>query len=408
MFFSKNIFYFAQCFLTSKYQNPSIKIMIKTCQIAIMIATFALALIFSIMTGFEEATYQKMQSIYPDMIIDSNDQAIDLLSWDLIAQNNKKLIKNYAEQKIGNALLMASIDENPMMIIVHGINPNKEGLVSNIESKIITPEKKLENIIAENKIMIGDKLAKNLELSLGDSVMILCPKNQSDITSMQFTTHIAIINAIFKTGIEDFDAALIYCDQNFYAKIFPESDISHIHLQLTNLQDEKKLKEILQKQIHADIYSWKDLYPSLLSALKLEKWAMFLILILIICVASMNIISVIFMYIAKKQRDIAILLCMGMTRQKIRAIFIWLSIFIAFPAASLGLLLAAMVGIILKNYPCLKLPDNIYDTQYLPIKLELHIFCVILILTVLISLLASLYATKNIKKINIVELLKTI
>ncbi|MBI2345105.1 ABC transporter permease [Candidatus Dependentiae bacterium] len=408
MLFSKNIFYFAQCFITSKHQNPAIKVMIKTCQIAIMIATFALALIFSIMTGFEEATYQKMQSIYPDIIIDSDDQNINLESWNLITQENKNLIQSYAEQRINQALFSTSIKQNPTMIIIHGINAKKESLVSNIESKIISQEKKLEKIISKNKIIIGSKLAENLNLTIDDTALLLCPENSSNFLNIEFKSHIVIINGIFQTGIEDFDANLIYCDQDFYTKIFPESNISHIHIKLTNVKFEEDLKKILNEQLHANIYSWKDLYPSLLSALKLEKWAMFFILILIICVASMNIISVIFMYIAKKQRDIVILLCMGMTRKKIQAIFICLSIFIALPAATLGLMLAAIIGIILKKYLCLKLPDSIYDAQFLPIKLELHIFCVILILTILISLLASLYATKNIRKINIIELLKTI
>jgi lipoprotein-releasing system permease protein len=408
MFISRNIFYFAHQFISSKYQHNSIKIMIRTCQIAIMIATFALALIFSIMTGFEQATYQKMQSIYPDMIIDTNGDNIDLDSWGLIAENNKKFIAHYAPQKIDRALLATSIEESPTMIMIHGIDACKEGLVSNIASKIISQEKSLEKIVTENKILIGKKLAENLELTVGDSAYLLCPDDDSNILFMQFKPHPVIINGIFQTGIEDFDASLIYCDQSFYTQSFSNSNSTHIHIKLTDIKLEQDLKKILSNQLQSSIYSWKDLYPSLLSALKLEKWAMFLILILIICVASMNIISVIFMYITKKQRDIAILLCMGMTRQKIRSIFILLSIFISLPACVLGLLFAGSVGIILQNYPCIKLPDNIYDTQFLPIKLELHIFCVILILTILISLFASLYATKNIKKINIVELLKTI
>jgi len=382
--------------------------MIRTCQVAIAIATFALALIFSIMTGFEEATYKKMQSIYPDIIIDANGQNIDLQFWNLIAQDNKHLIQNYAEQQINHALLTTSMHQDPTMIGIHGINTQKESLVSNIESKIITPEKNLKKIIFDNKIIIGSKLAENLELKVGDTAYLLCPENSFNILFMQFKHHPVLINGIFQTGIEDFDANLMYCDQNFYTKIFSDETISHIHIKLTDIQHEENLKKILSNLLTASIYSWKDLYPSLLSALKLEKWAMFLILILIICVASMNIISVIFMYIAKKQRDIAILLCMGMTRNKIQAIFIILSVLIALPAAIIGLFLAGLIGLILQQYPCIKLPDNMYDTQYLPIKLELHIFCVILILTILISLLTSLYATKNIKKINIVELLKTI
>lgn len=408
MLFSKNIFYFAQTFMSHKAQDSSIRTMIQTCQIAISIATFSLALIFSIMTGFEEATYQKMQSIYPDIIIDGHEHTIDLDSWKIIAQDYKNFIQSYAEQKINQALFTKSFDDSPTMIFIHAINPEKESLVSNIETKIISQEKSLQKIMVDNQIIIGNKLAQLLDLKIGDTAYILCSQESENALSLEFKPYEVIIHGIFQTGIEDFDTSLIYCSQSFYNEICPDSNISHIHIKLTDHKLEQEFKDKIQKQIKTSIYSWKDLYPSLLSALKLEKWAMFLILILIICVASMNIISVIFMYITKKNRDIAILLCMGMTRKKIRAIFIILSALIAIPASLIGLLFAGLVGLILKSYPCIKLPDNVYDTQYLPIKLELHIFCVILVLTIVISLFASLYATKNINKINIVKLLKTI
>ncbi len=408
MLISKNIFYFAKKFTKSEYQHTSVKIMIKICQTAIVIATCALALIFSIMSGFEEATYKKMQSIYPDMIINCDQPDFDSESFETIASSHTKFIKNYSEQKINQILFSPeNNDENPLMVIIKGVNPLQESLVSNVETKIISTEKKLSNILKKNKILIGSKLAKNLDLKIGDTVY-LSTLSTNSFCGITLNQNPAVINGFFKTGIEDFDVTLLYCNQDLYNEIFPDSEITHIHIKLTDKKFEQDLKNILSQQMHLDIYSWKDLYPSLLSALKLEKWVMFLILILIICVACMNIISVIFMYITQKQRDIAILLCMGMNRKKIQYIFITFSQLITIPAAILGLIIAIIIGIFLQNYPLIKLPDNIYDTDYLPIKLELHIFCVILIVIIFISLIASWYATKNIKKLKIVELLKMI
>lgn len=408
MLISKNIFYFAKHFTQSKYQNSSVKIMIKICQISITIATCALALIFSIMNGFEEATYQKMQSIYPDIIINCQEPEFDMKSWEILADSNKNFIKNYSFQKVNQILISTQPeDEDQLMIIIKGIKPQEENLVSNIQTKIISEIKNISDVVTKNNILIGSKLAKNLSLNIGDTVYISTLTHNS-FCGIGLNSHAVIVQGIFKTGIEDFDTTVIYCDQKLYDEIFPDSDITHIHIKLTDKKHEQELKKTIGKQTKLEIYSWKDLYPSLLSALKLEKWAMFFILILIICVACMNIISVIFMYITQKQRDIAILLCMGMTRKKIQHIFILFSELITIPAAIIGLILAEFFGLILKNYPFIKLPDSIYDTDYLPVKLELHIFCVILIVIILISFITSWIATKNIKNINIVELLKTI
>src|SRR3990167_5359336 len=113
MLVPKNIFYFAKYFTQSKYQHTSVKTMIRICQLSIIIATCALALIFSIMSGFEEATYQKMQSIYPDIIINCDQPDFDIKSWETIASSHENFIKNYSLQKINQVLLSSnSQDEN--------------------------------------------------------------------------------------------------------------------------------------------------------------------------------------------------------------------------------------------------------------------------------------------------------
>lgn len=409
MLISKNVFYLAHRYVRSKHQHKSIQIMIHVCSLGILIATCALALVISIMTGFEQATYEKMQSIYPDLIIDGEGQSFDEQTTSDFFQHDHLGIKAWAPQRINQALITYSDNpDNPTMVIVHGIEPNREPLVSKIASKVIAPKNSnLQQLVQQDGIMIGSKLAENLNLQIGDNAYILYSNGPQTTLNIRFKQYPIVISGIFKTGIEDFDINLVYCNSNLFDELFPQQGITHIYVKLTDKKLEKQVQTFLKNNLNASVYSWKDLYPTLLSALKLEKWAMFLILILIVCVASMNIISLIFMYVTQKQRDIIILLCMGMKRTKIRSIFICISMWIAIPAAFIGLALAWIIGIILQHYPCIKLPDNIYDTEYIPVKLELPIFCAILVITILISLLASMYATKNIDRIQIVELLKT-
>jgi len=409
MLISKNVFYLARRYLWSTHQHQSIQVMINVCAVGILIATCALALVLSIMTGFEQATYKKMQSIYPDLMIDSNGQSFDESSLEDFFKENHTGIAAYATQNITQALMTYEDNtDSPTMIIMRGIDPAQESHVSNIESKIIHPSgAKLEELLDQDSIIIGSKLAENLNLEIDDTAYILYTTNKQSSLHVKFKQYPVIIRGLFTTGIEDFDASLLYCNQKLSARLFPETGITHIHIKLQDKNQETAVCNHLKQKLNAPIYSWKDLYPTLLSALKLEKWAMFLILILIVCVASMNIISLIFMYVTQKQKDIIILLCMGMTRKKIRQIFLCISMLIAIPSATAGLTLAWIVGTLLQYFPCIKLPDNIYDTQYLPIQLELPIFCAILVITIIISLLASLYATRNIDRIKMVELLKT-
>lgn len=401
----KNFLYLAQQYLFTKHHDATIKLMIKICLAGIFIATCSLALVISIMNGFEQATYKKMQSIYPDIIIQAHDMPIDLAK----LQNPDCGPIHTAEQKYAQALLSSPYQSTmPNMLMLRAIVPQQESLVSNLESKIIEPcAGKLHELIQNNNIILGAKLAESLDLQIGDQAYILCCKDHSYNLCMKFKPTTVEIAGIFKTGIDDLDNNLALCHQTLFDQIFPHQPIDQIHIHLDNIAQEQQYLLFLKEQLHYDAYSWKELYPTLLAALKLEKWAMVLILGLIILVASMNIMSLINMYITQKKRDIAILLCLGMKQQEIKKIFTTMSVIIASIASCCGLIMAWIIGWFLKNYFCIKLPDNVYDTNYLPVQLELHIFCAIFILTIIISVIASLLATHSVQKINIVTTLKT-
>lgn len=402
-----NFLYLARRYLYTKHHDATIRLMIKICFLGILVATCSLALVVSIMTGFETATYQKMKSIYPDLIIDSQHESIDMEFLSPILDNHQHMIKQYAPQHNAQGLLLNNNTLQTNMLMIRGINPHRECMVSNIEKKIINPQSgTLINLVDNNHVIIGQALAKHLELNLNDTASLLYSHDHPARGRMIFQEQPIIIAGIFKTGIDDIDMNVMYIDHNLFEKIFDDS-ISSVHLSLQNTHDEHRCIEQLKKHCSYDIYSWKDLYPTLLSALKLEKWAMFMILLLIVFVASMNIMSLISMYISQKKRDIAILLSFGMPQKDIRKIFITMSLLIAGFASTAGLGIAFAIGKLLQKYPFIKLPDNIYDTDFLPIQLELPVFCVIFILTLIISLLASIQATRNIDQIKIVEALKT-
>lgn len=405
----KNYIYLARRYLFTKHHDAVIKLMIKICCIGILTATCCLALVMSIMTGFEQATYQKMQSIYPDLIIDTHDESIDVQQVAKILEDPALGIAHTAEQKTAQALLYnPECAQAPSMLIVRGINPQQESKVSNIATKIIEPRvTPLEDLVKDNQILIGSQLAQQLELTIGQTAYLLCCQEQTSRLYMKFEQTEVEIAGIFKTGIDELDMNMTMCHHDFFDQIFDNHPINQIHLRLYNVAQEKQALHLLQRDQHLDAYSWKDLYPTLLAALKLEKWAMILILCLIVFVASMNIMSLISMYITQKKRDIAILLCMGMPQKSVKKIFIFMSMMIASISSLIGLILAWTIGSLLQIYPCIKLPDNVYDTDYLPVQLELLSFCAIFILTIMISIVASILATRNVQRLKIIETLKT-
>jgi lipoprotein-releasing system permease protein len=147
------------------------------------------------------------------------------------------------------------------------------------------------------------------------------------------------------------------------------------------------------------------LYPDLVSSLILEKYVMFFILALITLVATLNMISLLFMQIQHKLRDIAIMKTIGLANKPIRSIFLALGVTITLLASLSGLGCAAVAGYLLERYPFIKLPD-VYYVSYLPARMDFELFVVVFCATLLLGFLATWIPAQRTKRINIAHVLR--
>lgn len=407
--FSNSYFLISLRYLQSAHQNSTIRTMIKICFFGIFIGTFSLALIVSVMKGFEQATYLKMQGIYPQLIIDAHGQELDYQQIATILRDPVYKIAGFAPQQAMQALCNTTGSQAmPSVIQIKGVNPILEKSVTSIEKMILpkNQEHYLEKLLHTNQVIIGKQLAQQLKLSTGSLLKIMYTSHEDLTRKVDFEQTQVIIAGIFDTGIDDFDANFMYCSATFFQQLFPNHGITQIYALAHNHTIEKEVITQLEERLHLNVYSWKKLYASLVSALELEKYAMFLILLLIILVASSNIISLLFMQITQKRKDIALLLTFGLSPAKVKNIFLALSMVISTSAALMGLFFAYLVGSFLQNYRWIKLPDNIYYTTHLPVLMDAHLFLFIFFVVLAISFFASLIPLSKIKMKNIATILR--
>jgi lipoprotein-releasing system permease protein len=213
------------------------------------------------------------------------------------------------------------------------------------------------------------------------------------------------VSGIFDTGIDEFDNGVAYCSLSFLEKLFPNITIEHINIALKTGTNEEAIIERLHNRTGLDVYSWKSLYPALVATLKLEKYVSFFIIALILLVASMNIISLLFMQITQKRPDIALLKAIGMTDNAISSIFFIMGMTISCVASACGLAAALVASWALERYPFITLPDTYYVTQ-LPVAMTWQIICVVFCVVIIFSFLATWIPTKRIRLINISQVLR--
>ncbi|MFH1461411.1 MAG: FtsX-like permease family protein [bacterium] len=410
-------------YLQFKNKDRNIALMIKVCFLGILIGTFSLMLTLIIMNGFEKVIHEKMQGINSQAIIYSSGQQID-----------NESIKSYLNEKFKNKIkalsgsstrqVLIDYNNNQSVLFIKGVDNDFEK-TTNITEKIISPQnvESFFNLIKENKIIIGNKMAQTNNLKVGDILTLLIPKAGGK-DKINLKKKKLEISGIFKIGLEEYDNNFAFCSLGLLQDLFKENKqgVDQINLNFKKSKEPNFFKKIynffsfkdyeqrtideLQKDLPTlTISSWKDFYPALVASLKLEKYVMFFILALITLVASMTMVSLLFMYIQQKRRDIAILKSMGLSNKNIRSIFLNIGLKLTFWSSSAGLALAAIAGFILERYPFINLPD-VYYVSYLPARMDLEIFIIVFVCTMILGFFATWIPARRTKQINIAQVLR--
>lgn len=215
--------------------------------------------------------------------------------------------------------------------------------------------------------------------------------------------------AIFEIGMFEYDSSLalinISSAQDFFGM---GGTISGIEVRVQDIYKTSEIKQRLQTKMGFPYYimDWMQMNKNLFAALKLEKFAMFIILVLIILVASFNIISNLIMNVMEKSREIAILKAIGATNKSIMLIFIFQGLFIGLLGTTIGVLSGYVLGYMLNTYQIIKLPADVYYLSHLPVRMNLFDFITVSVSAITITFLATIYPAWQAAKMDPVEPLR--
>ena len=406
-------FYLAWRYLVYKHDNASITAMIRICFAGIAIGTCALMLSLIVTNGFDREISEKIRGINSPLIISSPGNRLDEASIEAALKPFKDRVVGIS----GSSFKQIIIDQedSQTVAIVRGINPVREASVSTIAHKVVSPMAPKTSAIVEHfvkllapgRVLLGHKLARQLRLKRGDPITVLVPQPRSK-KSVKLATRTLEYAGCFNVGLEEYDSKMMLMNHETMDELFDEEGVDQIALALTQHDDAfvQETADILSKRFnHLSVTTWQEQYPALVSSLKLEKYVMFLVLALISLVACMNMISLLFMQIQHKMRDIALFSTLGMSSSTLQQIFMIMSVVITCGGSLTGLGIAAVIGYIIQFHTRIPLPD-VYFISYLPARMEMDHFIIVFITTLLLGLLATYFPIRRIRKLNIVSLLR--
>jgi lipoprotein-releasing system permease protein len=266
-------------------------------------------------------------------------------------------------------------------------------------------------------ILIGRELAKNLGVFLYEPVHVVSPAGISTPMGLVPRMKAFVVVGIFESGFYEYDSTLAYISLKDCQEFLNMGEtVTGLEIRVTDIYQADKIAKAIEKKLGYPYWgrNWMEMNKNLFSALKLEKRVMFIILSLIVLVAAFNIISALIMIVMEKNKDIAILKTMGATRAGIMKIFILQGLIVGAIGTLLGCIaglavafnLEAISRFVEKLFGFKILPGDVYYLSELPSQVNYGDVAIIILGTMLISFLSTIYPSWRASRLDPAESLR--
>ena len=296
-------------------------------------------------------------------------------------------------------LMLRGVDPRTAPGVLSMLKAIKKGSINGLETGDGTPG-----------IIIGEELAKHIGLGMGSRVNLLSPSGEKTTAGFQPRIRPFEVAGIFKTGMYEYDSSLAFVTLDAARELLglDPGFLSGIEITVDDVYRADEITKELTDNIDNPFYarSWMDMNANLFAALKLEKIGMFILLIMVVLIGSFSIVATLVMLVMEKTRDIAVMMSMGATRKMIRRIFMYQGTIIGFVGTMLGYALGLTVGYLLKRYQFIKLPENVYTLDHLPIIITVPDVLIIGGAAMLLCFLSTLYPARQASRLKPADALR--
>ncbi len=372
--------------------------------LGVCVGVAALITTLSVMNGFQTDIEKKIIGAQAHMTVYGLGQSADIEGFKKIVLSNPN-VQATAPFVIGQAIL--TYDHNTSGIILKGLEPSSEFKVNNLGKKL--REGSWKDLDKNGKIpgiVLGEELARNVGAWVGDEVVLVSPKEMATAIGLVPKMQKFKVLGLLHTGYYEYDSMTAYTNIPAAAAFFGlKTQATGLEVRLKNISLVSQVADELRQKLGfgAVVRTYAQMNQTLFSALKLEKFVMFLILVLIILVASLNIASTLIVHSVEKTRDIGILKAMGATPKQIRRIFLAEGLIIGGFGLLMGLLLGFTLCYVIVHYPIVRLPSDIYYLSRVPVDIQTADVMAVSVVGLLLAVLATLYPARKASLVEPVE-----
>ncbi|MEE9614651.1 MAG: lipoprotein-releasing ABC transporter permease subunit [Thermodesulfobacteriota bacterium] len=405
-------------YLGAKRKQGFISVITFISILGITVGVTALIIVLSVMSGFEEDLKEKILGVNAHVVVMEFGGAMS--GYEEVAEGVRRVDGVVGATPFIYGQAMLSSRSGVMGSVVRGLDLETVGDVTLLPERM--KEGSIEGLGASFDdtqatgelpgIVLGAELARSLGARVGGEVNVVSPSTAAMGTMPRMAAF--RVAGIFEFGMYEYDSGLAFVSIENAQRFFKlDGTVSGVEVKIDDIYGAKEVAAAIEAELTGPYWTrtWMEMNRNLFSALKLEKAAMFIILMLIVLVAALNIISTLIMVVMEKGKEIAILKSIGATSGGIMKIFMIEGVVIGVVGTLLGTVLGlvgawnleAVVGFFERVFDFKVLPPSVYYIDKLPSKVEPYFVALVALVSLAISFLATLYPSWKASKLDPVE-----
>jgi lipoprotein-releasing system permease protein len=404
-------------YLKSKRKESFISFISIFARVGIMLGVAILIIVMSVMNGFKKEIITGIIGISGHVSVSDQFKMVNYQENINKIKSNKAIASNISSiAPTIEAQVLATYNNYSLGAMVYGLTQedlkNREAIAKSLGSYALAQFSQ-----KSDAILVGKTLARNLNLKVGDSLSIMTPNGYSTALGTMPKFGNFVVVGLLDTGMYQYDSSMIVMNFVPAQKFFNYVDSAQkIDIFLKDSSEAKNIKLLINTQFRDELYvdSWEDTNAYLMNALDVERNVMFLILSLVILIATFNIVSGLIMLVRSKTKEIAILKTIGLSNRSIVIIFLLIGIRIGAVGTFLGCLLGTLFSYNIENIRKFLeyflnvnlFSQEIYFLSKLPVDINLKEVAVIVFLSLFFAIISAVYPAIRASKIIPTEGLK--
>ena len=376
--------------------------------LGIVIGVFSLLVVSSVMNGFDSDMRDRVIGSKAEIKIHKEDYS-PISNYNELINNILTNDKVVGAAPVCDIELMIQKEKNLSSTLCYGIDLDKQKNVTELLNKIVVGLP-VKDALDNDGIIIGMDLSLTLSATVGEYIQLTSPigTQPSPFGLLPKSKKLKVVG-IYISGMPEYDRIYTYISlKNSQFFLGLEDEVTQIEIKSIDPSRSARVANEIQNKISDDyvVEDWSEFEANLFNAIKMEKAVMFLVLALMIIIASFNMSGNFVKLVTEKRVEIGVLKSMGASGKDVVKIFINIGVIIGFLGTLIGLILAVILLYAQMKFHFITIPVPGFPLQWLPVEMRLLDFILVPVITIVISLLTTLHPAGRTVKIDPMKIIR--